>query len=41
MATNQPTEGGESAALAKHITENGMLNDEVIRLDGTICMAPR
>jgi NAD(P)-dependent dehydrogenase (short-subunit alcohol dehydrogenase family) len=31
----------EYAALAKHIVENGMLNGEVIRLDGGIRMAPR
>jgi NAD(P)-dependent dehydrogenase (short-subunit alcohol dehydrogenase family) len=31
----------EFAALAKHIVENGMLNGEVIRLDGGIRMAPR
>ncbi|MEI7555724.1 3-hydroxyacyl-CoA dehydrogenase [Candidatus Chlorohelix sp.] len=31
----------EYAALAKHITENRMLNGEVIRLDGAIRMAPR
>lgn len=30
----------EYAALAKHIVENGMLNGEVIRLDGAIRMAP-
>jgi NAD(P)-dependent dehydrogenase (short-subunit alcohol dehydrogenase family) len=31
----------EYAALARHIAENGMLNGEVIRLDGAIRMAPR
>lgn len=31
----------EFAALAQHIVENGMLNGEVIRLDGAIRMAPR
>ncbi|MGQ4383770.1 SDR family NAD(P)-dependent oxidoreductase [Streptomyces sp. SAS_270] len=31
----------EFAALARHITENPMLNGEVIRLDGAIRMAPR
>ena len=31
----------EYAALAKHIVENAMLNGEVIRLDGSIRMAPR
>jgi 3-hydroxyacyl-CoA dehydrogenase / 3-hydroxy-2-methylbutyryl-CoA dehydrogenase len=31
----------EYAALAKHIIENAMLNGEVIRLDGSIRMAPR
>ncbi|MBA2693540.1 MAG: 3-hydroxyacyl-CoA dehydrogenase [Rubrobacter sp.] len=31
----------EYAALAKHIIENQMLNGEVIRLDGSIRMAPR
>lgn len=31
----------EYAALAKHIVENGMLNGEVIRLDGAIRMAPK
>ncbi len=31
----------EYAALVKHIVENGMLNGEVIRLDGAIRMAPR
>lgn len=31
----------EFAALAVHIVENGMLNGEVIRLDGAIRMAPR
>jgi NAD(P)-dependent dehydrogenase (short-subunit alcohol dehydrogenase family) len=34
----QPREFG---MLAKHIVENGMLNGEVIRLDGAIRMAPR
>ncbi|MDP9438295.1 MAG: 3-hydroxyacyl-CoA dehydrogenase, partial [Actinomycetota bacterium] len=31
----------EYAALAKHIIENAMLNGEVIRLDGSIRMAPK
>jgi NAD(P)-dependent dehydrogenase (short-subunit alcohol dehydrogenase family) len=31
----------EFAALARHIIENGMLNGEVIRLDGAIRMAPK
>ena len=31
----------EYAALAKHIIENVMLNGEVIRLDGSIRMAPK
>ncbi len=31
----------EYAALVKHIIENGMLNGEVIRLDGAIRMAPK
>jgi hypothetical protein len=31
----------EFAALAAHIIENGMLNGEVIRLDGAIRMQPR
>ena len=31
----------EYAALVGHIVENGMLNGEVIRLDGAIRMAPR
>ncbi len=31
----------EYAALAKHIIENQMLNGEVIRLDGSIRMAPK
>jgi NAD(P)-dependent dehydrogenase (short-subunit alcohol dehydrogenase family) len=31
----------EYAALAQHIIENPMLNGEVIRLDGSIRMAPR
>ena len=31
----------EYAALVEHIFENGMLNGEVIRLDGAIRMAPR
>ena len=31
----------EYAALVKHIFENGMLNGEVIRLDGAIRMAPK
>ncbi len=31
----------EYAALVRHIIENGMLNGEVIRLDGAIRMAPR
>ena len=31
----------EFAALVQHVVENGMLNGEVIRLDGAIRMAPR
>jgi NAD(P)-dependent dehydrogenase (short-subunit alcohol dehydrogenase family) len=31
----------EYAALAAHVVENGMLNGEVIRLDGAIRMAPK
>ncbi len=31
----------EYAALARHIFENGMLNGEVVRLDGALRMAPR
>jgi hypothetical protein len=31
----------EFAALAAHIIENGMLNGEVIRLDGAIRMQPK
>jgi NAD(P)-dependent dehydrogenase (short-subunit alcohol dehydrogenase family) len=31
----------EFAALVRHICENGMLNGEVIRLDGALRMAPR
>ncbi len=31
----------EYAALARHIVANGMLNGEVIRLDGAIRMAPK
>ncbi|SEW14749.1 NAD(P)-dependent dehydrogenase, short-chain alcohol dehydrogenase family [Aliiroseovarius sediminilitoris] len=31
----------EYAAMVRHIVENGMLNGEVIRLDGAIRMAPR
>jgi len=31
----------EYAALARHISENSMLNGEVIRLDGAIRMAPK
>ena len=31
----------EYAAIVSHITENSMLNGEVIRLDGAIRMAPR
>jgi NAD(P)-dependent dehydrogenase (short-subunit alcohol dehydrogenase family) len=31
----------EFAALVRHIFENGMLNGEVIRLDGAIRMAPK
>ena len=31
----------EFAALACHIAENGMLNGEVIRLDGALRMPPR
>lgn len=34
-------EPSEFAGLARHIIENGMLNGEVIRLDGAIRMAPR
>ena len=34
-------EPGEFAALVCHITQNAMLNGEVIRLDGAIRMAPR
>ncbi|WP_179475219.1 SDR family NAD(P)-dependent oxidoreductase [Mycolicibacterium vinylchloridicum] len=34
-------EPAEFGALAAHIIENGMLNGEVIRLDGAIRMAPR
>ena len=29
------------AELARHIVENEMLNDEVIRLDGAIRLAPK
>lgn len=32
---------GEYAAMVSHITQNPMLNGEVIRLDGAIRMAPR
>ena len=31
----------EYAALARHVIENGMLNGEVIRLDGALRMAPK
>jgi NAD(P)-dependent dehydrogenase (short-subunit alcohol dehydrogenase family) len=31
----------EYAAMVEHITQNPMLNGEVIRLDGAIRMAPR
>ena len=31
----------EFAALVGHIVDNGMINGEVIRLDGAIRMAPR
>jgi NAD(P)-dependent dehydrogenase (short-subunit alcohol dehydrogenase family) len=31
----------EFAALVEHIVENGMLNGEVIRLDGALRMPPR
>jgi hypothetical protein len=31
----------EYAEMVSHITRNGMLNGEVIRLDGAIRMAPR
>jgi NAD(P)-dependent dehydrogenase (short-subunit alcohol dehydrogenase family) len=31
----------EFAALVSHIAGNGMLNGEVIRLDGALRMAPR
>jgi NAD(P)-dependent dehydrogenase (short-subunit alcohol dehydrogenase family) len=31
----------EFARLARHIVENGYLNGETIRLDGSIRMAPR
>ena len=31
----------EYAALVRHICENGYLNGEVIRLDGSIRMAPK
>ena len=31
----------EYAALVRHNVENEMLNGEVIRLDGAICMADR
>lgn len=34
-------DAGEFAALVSHITQNPMLNGEVIRLDGAIRMAPR
>jgi NAD(P)-dependent dehydrogenase (short-subunit alcohol dehydrogenase family) len=34
-------EPGEFAALVQHIAENLMLNNETIRLDGAIRMAPR
>ncbi|WP_071796606.1 SDR family NAD(P)-dependent oxidoreductase [Natronohydrobacter thiooxidans] len=32
---------GEYAALVSHVTQNPMLNGEIIRLDGAIRMAPR
>ena len=31
----------EYAAMVHHVTQNSMLNGEVIRLDGAIRMAPR
>lgn len=31
----------EFAALVRHIVDNGMLNGEVIRLDGALRMPPR
>ena len=31
----------EYASLVRHIAENGMLNGEVIRIDGALRMAPR
>ena len=31
----------EYAAMVEHVTQNPMLNGEVIRLDGAIRMAPR
>jgi hypothetical protein len=31
----------EYAALVLHLCRNPMLNGEVIRLDGALCMAPR
>ncbi len=31
----------EYAALVRHIVDNGMLNGEVIRLDGALRMPPR
>ena len=37
----RPGRPGEYADLVKHIIENEMLNGEVIRLDGSIRMAPR
>jgi NAD(P)-dependent dehydrogenase (short-subunit alcohol dehydrogenase family) len=34
-------EPSEFAALARHVVENGYLNGEVIRLDGSLRMPPR
>jgi hypothetical protein len=34
-------EPSEFAGLVQHIVENGMLNGEVIRLDGALRMAAR
>jgi hypothetical protein len=31
----------EYAALVRHVVDNGMLNGEVIRLDGALRMPPR
>ena len=31
----------EYASLVRHIVDNGMLNGEVIRLDGALRMPPR